>query len=183
MDTRSSSSMKTGADSANLDQYHAVVLANVYRLAEQTIESLSRFVRAGGGLMIFTGDQVDPEQFNASFVRDGHGLSPASLTGVVRPAEPVRLVIQDRLHPALEAVGRHGDPLGLGQIPSLLSTAVPSPRTSIRQTRLTVVRRPAAAPTHPRQTAIAASRTFWRNLMIPRQAPRLSKGFLISACC
>jgi hypothetical protein len=44
-------------------------------------------------------------------------LLPALLGEVAHPAEPVRLVIADRLHPALGALGGGEDPLGLGQIP------------------------------------------------------------------
>ena len=44
-----------GLADANLAGFHAVVLANVYRLAEPTVESLEQFVRQGGGVIFFLG--------------------------------------------------------------------------------------------------------------------------------
>ena len=66
---------------------------------------------------IVLGDQVDPDSFNATLYRDGAGLAPAELAEVVRPSEPARLVVVDRLHPTLRGLARDGDPLGIGQIP------------------------------------------------------------------
>ncbi len=104
-------------ESTNLSAFHAVVLANVYRISETAVESLERFARAGGGVMIFLGDQVDATAYKDTMFRGGDGLLPASIGEVAHPAEPVRLVIADRLHPALGALGAGEDPLGLGQIP------------------------------------------------------------------
>lgn len=100
-----------------LSAYHAVILANVYRLSEPAIELVERFARSGGGVMIFLGDQVDATSYKDFLYRDGAGLLPVAPTEVMHPAEPVRLVIADRLHPALGALGGGEDPLGLGQIP------------------------------------------------------------------
>lgn len=97
--------------------FHAVVLANVYRVSEPAAEALERFARAGGGVMIFLGDQVEATAYKDTLYRGGDGLLPALLGEVVHPAEAVRLVIADRLHPALGALGGGEDPLGLGQIP------------------------------------------------------------------
>jgi hypothetical protein len=104
-------------EGTNLSAFHAVVLANVYRISEPAAESLERFARAGGGVMIFLGDQVEAAAYKDTLYRGGEGLLPALLTEVAHPAEPVHLVIADRLHPALGALGGGEDPLGLGQIP------------------------------------------------------------------
>jgi len=106
-----------GLAEANLAGFHVVVLANVYRVSEPTIESLERIVRQGGGVVFFLGDQVDAELYNATLFRGGEGLLPAELGELVRPADPAHLVITDRLHPALRAVGREDDPLGIAQVP------------------------------------------------------------------
>lgn len=99
------------------DAFHVVVLANVYRIAEPVVESLERFVSRGGGLIIYLGDQVDPELYNSAFYRDGAGLLPAALTEQIRPAEPAHLIVVDRLHAAMRGLSIEGDPLGIGQIP------------------------------------------------------------------
>ncbi len=104
-------------DDVNLTRFHLVVLANVYRISDPTIEALERFVRRGGGLLIFLGDQVDPDLYNAALYRSGSGMLPAELTQIVRPAGASHLVLTDRLHPAMRGFSREGDPLGLGQVP------------------------------------------------------------------
>jgi hypothetical protein len=107
---------EAGLETANLSGYHAVILANVYRVSAPAVEALERFVRAGGGLMVFLGDQVDAQSYNAEMFREGEGLLPVELGETIRPTEPSRLVIADRLHPALRALGGADDPLGIGQI-------------------------------------------------------------------
>lgn len=110
---------ETRLEEADLDSYHVVVLANVYRLTDPAIDLMERFVRRGGGLMVFLGDQVDPDSYNLALYREGKGLLPAELTEVVRPPDVAHLVITDRLHVAVRALGGSGDPLGLGQVPFL----------------------------------------------------------------
>ncbi len=104
-------------EATNLSAFHAVVLANVYRISEPAVESLERFARAGGGVMLFLGDQVEATAYKDALYRGGEGLLPALLTEVAHPTEAARLVVVDRLHPALGALGSGEDPLGLGQIP------------------------------------------------------------------
>lgn len=104
-------------DVTSLSEFHVVVLANVYRLSEPGIESLERFVGRGGGLLIFLGDQVDPDLYNIALYRDGTGLLPARLTESIRVPEASHLMIADRLHPALRGLGIEGDPLGISEIP------------------------------------------------------------------
>lgn len=106
-----------GLADANLAGFHVVVLANVYRISEPTIESLERFARQGGGVVFTLGDQVDADLYNSTLFRNGDGLLPAELGELVRPAEAAHLVVTDRLHPALRAVGREDDPMGISQIP------------------------------------------------------------------
>lgn len=108
---------ETGFDEADLSTVHLVVLANVYRLSEPSIETLERYVRGGGGLLVFLGDQVDPGEFNVALYRSGDGLSPVRLTELKRGSAARHLVVTDRLHPTMRGFGGEGDPLGLGQVP------------------------------------------------------------------
>jgi len=55
----------------DLESYDGVFLCNVYRLPPERLEKLQTFVAAGGGLIIFLGDQVDPQVYNASFYGRG----------------------------------------------------------------------------------------------------------------
>lgn len=64
----------------NLLNYQAVVLANVSSLTKSAVALLERQVRAGLGLMIFLGDQVEPKVFNAMFGEDGAKLLPAKVS-------------------------------------------------------------------------------------------------------
>ncbi len=118
---------ETGLETAGLSGYHVVILANVYRISAPVVESLERFVRAGGGLMVFLGDQVDAQSYNAELFREGSGVLPAELGEVIRPNESSHLVIVDRLHPALRALGGTDDPLGISQVPFDQYFACPVP--------------------------------------------------------
>lgn len=108
---------ETQLEQEPLDDFHLVVLANVYRVSEPAADDLERFVRRGGGLLVYVGDQVDPTLYNSVLYKDGVGLSPVKLGERTAPRDPVNLVIVDRLHPALRGLAQENDPLGLGQIP------------------------------------------------------------------
>jgi len=66
-----------------LDQFDGVFLMNVYRLPVERVKLLEEFVRGGGGLIFFLGDQVDPTVYNATFYgkgeQAGKGLLPLYL--------------------------------------------------------------------------------------------------------
>ncbi len=106
-------------ETANLSMYHAVIIANVYRVSEPAAQRLEQFVRRGGGVIFYLGDQVDPGLYNATLYRDGIGLLPAKLGERVRGARPFHLKIVDRLHPIMRPLSLEGDPLGLSEIPFL----------------------------------------------------------------
>ena len=65
----------------DLDQYGCVFLANVAQFTPSEARLLDSYVRGGGGLVIFLGDQVRPESFNRQLAgeRDGVHLLPAKL--------------------------------------------------------------------------------------------------------
>ena len=100
----------------SLDGFDVVMLANVYRLSAVALESLEGYVRDGGGLMVFMGDQVNPDWYVGTFFREGEGLLPVEPIEIIRPSSVARLVVTDPLHPALRGLSREGDPLGIGQI-------------------------------------------------------------------
>jgi hypothetical protein len=82
-----------GLADVTFGEYDAVILANVPDIPVEKAGALEEFVRSGGGLIVFVGDNVDPETLNAK-LRAGEGL-----------LLPARLVSADR--------GYLDEPLGL----------------------------------------------------------------------
>jgi hypothetical protein len=54
---------------ARLDDFDAVVLANVRDFADGAAKNLEQFVRRGGGLMVFAGDKVNTAFYNEQFAK------------------------------------------------------------------------------------------------------------------
>lgn len=103
--------------STPLEPFHAVILANVSRVADEVAEALYRYALAGGGVLFFLGDQVDMEAYNRVMFTPQRRLLPAALVDIAyADDQPRRLVIRDPLHPAWSALAREGDPLGLGLV-------------------------------------------------------------------
>jgi len=61
-----------------LADFDAVALVDVPSLAPGLVAGLEKFVRDGGGLMIFPGDQTDPAFYN-TLLGEGLGLLPATI--------------------------------------------------------------------------------------------------------
>jgi hypothetical protein len=61
-----------------LTGFDAVALADVPQLDQATVTALDEFVRDGGGLMIFPGEQTDPAFYN-TILGEGLGLLPATM--------------------------------------------------------------------------------------------------------
>ena len=83
-----------------LEKFRAVALLNVERLDAPGVAALEQYVAAGGGLVIFLGEQCDSQFINRQLYRDGEGLFPLPL------GEPTVLPI-DRLEktPDLQVSG------------------------------------------------------------------------------
>jgi hypothetical protein len=105
-----------------LSDSSVIVLGNVGRLAPEAWKRLGAFVRDGGGLLIFLGDQVQPASYNwkSEGERSGPSILPFNLGERYSPAasdaheEPPRLQIADALHPVLADLAHH-DKGGLRQ--------------------------------------------------------------------
>ncbi len=83
--------------------FQVVILANLYRLTEDRAAALADWVRDGGGLVVFLGDQVDAMAYNEQLARAA-GLLGLTLTGIRGdPAEErwVHLVPRAANHPVL----------------------------------------------------------------------------------
>ncbi|MCZ6602754.1 MAG: BatA domain-containing protein [Planctomycetota bacterium] len=103
-----------------------VVLANVYALPEKTRDRLEEFTRSGGGLVIFLGDQCDPQLYNRHLYRDGKGLLPVSI-GDIRE-EDARFSGEALSHPIFEGfAGPNISLLGRVRVrKTVLATSSPS---------------------------------------------------------
>ena len=115
----------TELDAAQARDFDVVVLANVASLKPQQYERFKQFVRDGGSLIIFVGDQVQLQEYNRSFYENGQGLLPASLAAPVGAAEAepgpgapgfVTFDVRHFEHPALAAFKERGEGAGLNTV-------------------------------------------------------------------
>ncbi len=75
-----------------------IVLANVASLTPQQAGLLRKLVEAGSGLIVFPGDQLDPDNYNRQLYQDGAGLLPVQLEA---PAdEPVAGLLLEENSPS-----------------------------------------------------------------------------------
>lgn len=65
--------------SINLSDYAAIVFANVRSLRSDVIERVDAYVRRGGGLIWFLGDEVSVPRYNEYLYAKGSGVFPAML--------------------------------------------------------------------------------------------------------
>ena len=63
----------------DLSTHDVVCLCNVAQFTESETAALDAFLKQGGGVVIFGGDQIVPENYNRLLYQDGKGLLPASI--------------------------------------------------------------------------------------------------------
>ncbi len=93
-------------EAADLNSYAVVLLANVGRLRESVVRNLEEFVRAGGGLVIMAGSQVDLNSYNETLFANGQGLLPMRLVDIAEStpsARPVTIQDWDVAHPVMRS--------------------------------------------------------------------------------
>ncbi len=69
-----------------LSPYDAVVLCNIAQFSATEVKALEDYLKQGGGVVIFGGDQVVADNYNRLLYRDGQGLLPASIKATVGDA-------------------------------------------------------------------------------------------------
>ena len=73
----------------DLSGFDAVVLCNIASFTEAEANALDAYLKQGGGVVVFGGDQVRAESYNRLLFNDGKGLLPASIGPTVGdPAKP-----------------------------------------------------------------------------------------------
>ena len=73
--------------SRDLAPFDAVVLCNIAQFTTAEVTSLDAYLKQGGGVVVFGGDQVIAENYNQLLYADGKGLLPAPLGGIVGDAQ------------------------------------------------------------------------------------------------
>ena len=91
-----------------------VVLANVASLNPAQVDRLRKLVESGAGLIVFPGDQIDPDNYNRQLFRDGKGLLPAQFEA---PADETvaGLLLEENSPSAVDALRQLSPPV-LGRI-------------------------------------------------------------------
>jgi len=72
-----------GFGGIDLEQYSVIVLANVYRIEDEQMKVLTRWIEKGGGLIMGLGDEIDAEVFNKQWCEGNDAVLPVRLADVV----------------------------------------------------------------------------------------------------
>jgi len=98
--------MAVGGSRMRLEDFDAIVIANVGSVTQDTRDALNRYVEGGGGVLWFLGDRVDPVTMNDLFWEGGDGLLPFQLLEVFPQEENPRnryaLVVEREEHPVFK---------------------------------------------------------------------------------
>ncbi len=161
-------------DTEALENYDIVWLCNVAAPAPAAADKLQRFVAAGGGLVIFTGNQVDPRRYAEVLGTGADGLLPLALgdvLGDVQAPRPAFLVEEEHPLVAREAEGFKGlfASVLIGRYhPSLEDSGVPlRPLVRVGDARgpALIVAREAGKAGHGRVVVIGTTADdFWSSL-------------------
>jgi hypothetical protein len=69
----------------DLASYHAIILCDLDRFPAQRLGALERYLRDGGGLAVFLGDEVDAGAYEKELWRGGQGWLPCRLGELLGP--------------------------------------------------------------------------------------------------
>ncbi len=73
--------------SRDLAPFDAVILCNIAQFTAAEVSSLDAYLKQGGGVVVFGGDQVVADNYNQMLHAGGKGLLPAELVGIVGDAK------------------------------------------------------------------------------------------------
>lgn len=97
---------------SRLEEFSLVFLVNVTALSGANWQRLERFVRSGGGLGVFLGNRIEPDNYNLQIAQS---LLPARIGPIVSPPETVSFAAVLPGHPAVRKL-HAWNPAALGQI-------------------------------------------------------------------
>jgi Aerotolerance regulator N-terminal/von Willebrand factor type A domain/CARDB len=78
---------ETQLGSRDLSPFDAVILCNVAQFNAAEVSTLDAYLKQGGGVVVFGGDQVIADNYNQILFAEGKGLLPAMLSGIVGDAQ------------------------------------------------------------------------------------------------
>lgn len=87
----------------DLRQQEVIIMADVQRLQGRSMGDIEKFVKEGGGLLVFAGPDCDIDWYNREFYHQGEGLYPSAIKGQARADSdslPARILMQRFTHPA-----------------------------------------------------------------------------------
>ncbi|WP_395747539.1 BatA domain-containing protein [Prosthecobacter sp.] len=87
----------------DLRQQEVIIMADVEKLQAHTLNEIDKFVKEGGGLLVFAGPECNIDWYNRDFFRKGEGLYPAAIKGQGRAdsdSPPARILMQRFTHPS-----------------------------------------------------------------------------------
>ena len=92
-------------DRAALDGVRVVILANVVQLTDLQVAALDRFVRGGGGLLVFPGNRLNLDWYDRVFASGPAAILPLRYASLAGPqgdsASQAAIVAEHYVHPAL----------------------------------------------------------------------------------
>ncbi len=101
-----------------LAEYDVVALCNLAQFTTEEVSALDDFLKQGGGVIIFGGDQVVPENYNRLLYADGKGLLPAevgpSLGDAVKKESGFEFDPLGFRHPIIESFANQPDAVVAG---------------------------------------------------------------------
>jgi hypothetical protein len=101
-----------------LAPYDAIVLCNVAQFSQPEVTALEDYLKQGGGVVIFGGDQVVADNYNRLLYQDGQGLLPASIGASVGDAAKKQGALhfdpRRYLHPLISEFQGEADPVTAG---------------------------------------------------------------------
>jgi hypothetical protein len=93
-----------GLNAAPLDSHQVVILCNVSAIPDGFLAKLEDYLRRGGGLLIFSGDRMQLEDYNSKLAQSSPPILPAPIrerkTGAEGAGEKIDKI--DLTHPALQ---------------------------------------------------------------------------------
>lgn len=92
-----------GLGAVSLDAYQALILCNVPVIPDTLVPRLREYLRKGGGLLLFPGDRIQIDDYNAKLFHSSPPILPAAIKEkrVLSAAAAEKIEVVDTAHPAL----------------------------------------------------------------------------------
>jgi len=175
-----------------LGPYDAVVLCNVNQFTQVEVNALEDYLKQGGGVVIFGGDQVVADNYNRLLFQGGKGLLPAEVKGSVGDAAKKQGAFRFNpigyRHPLIAAYQGAGAPVTAGLTGTLIwqYLKLATPKDSNAHVALALDNGDPAvleAPRHRGTVIVVATSadTAWSNWPIHKSYPPVMQQIVLRA--